>query len=65
VAIAGILGMYDGRILPYLLHRVGQTWAPQRLTLQDAFLTDQLLAALSRSPGKAGSDRPRRGPKGR
>jgi hypothetical protein len=28
------------------LHRIGQGWAPRRLALEDAYLVDQLLAAL-------------------
>jgi hypothetical protein len=63
--IGGIWGLYDSRVLPYLLHRVGQNWVPRRLTLQDAYLVDQLIAALSPPPVKPGDHHGHRGRKGR
>jgi hypothetical protein len=62
--VACLLGVYDSRVLPHLLHRIGQNWAPQQLSLHDVYLVDQLLAALSHSRSKRApraKDRTRKG----
>jgi hypothetical protein len=53
--VACLLAVYDTEVLPYLLHRIGQGWAPQRLSLADAYMVDQLLAGLVRPSSKSGS----------
>ena len=53
--VACLLGVYDSRVLPHLLHRIGQSWAPRQLSLHDVYLVDQLLAVLSHSPSKSGT----------
>jgi hypothetical protein len=50
--VACLLGVYDSRVLPHLLHRIGQDWAPRRLSLHDVYLVDQLLTALAHAPAK-------------
>jgi hypothetical protein len=64
VEIGGIWGLYESRVLPYLLHRVGHNWVPRRLALQDAYLVDQLIAALSPPPVKPADHHGHRGRKG-
>ena len=42
-----VLTMFDNRIITYLLHRTGYTWAPKRLSMQETYLVDALLVALA------------------
>ncbi len=53
--VACLLAVYDTEVLPYLLHRIGRGWAPQRLSLADVYLVDQLLAGLVRPSSRSSS----------
>lgn len=50
--LAMLLSNYDGRLIPYLLHRTGHTWAPRHLSLHEWYLVDSLLGSLERSANR-------------
>lgn len=55
INLALLLAYYDDRLIPYLLHRIGHTWAPNQIGLGEAYMVDSLLASLA----KEGADEAR------
>jgi hypothetical protein len=60
MAVAYLLARYDTEVLPYLLHRMGQDWAPPWLSLADVHWVDQLMAGLKHPTSKGRSQGKRR-----
>jgi hypothetical protein len=52
--IAYLLARYDSQLIPYLLRRIGQPWAPNELSIHETYLIDELLRQLTRRPDAQG-----------
>jgi hypothetical protein len=48
---AYLLARYDAKLIPYLLRRIGQPWAPDDLSFGETYLVDELLRQLTARPG--------------
>jgi len=49
-----LLARYDARLIPYLLRRIGQPWAPNELSIHETYLIDELLRQLTHQPDAQG-----------
>lgn len=57
---AYLLARYEARLIPYLLRRIGQPWAPTELSIHETYLIDELLRQLTHRPAARASRKHRR-----
>lgn len=62
---AYLLARYDAKLIPYLLRRIGQPWAPDELSLGETYLVDELVRQLTARPGVPPRAKPNRAQSGR